>query len=305
MIRFKKLGYLAFNVAKLERSTAFYRDMVGLDLVERNDAGMSFLSCNGDYHNVLLVQADAPGLKRIAFELEDPAQLVNARETLDRAGVRWWSIPQSECGRLRIGQGIRLADPDGFVLELYVGMVARPQKFVPHPIDLVQLSHCVIHVPNFKRTLAFYAETLNFRVSDFRHEPNGDPYFAFMRCFPNPFHHSLAIVKRPKAEFFHVAFSVRSLDDLMFGRNRLLKAGVTVAPSPGRHMASGSIFQYFSDPDGITIEYTSGMEEFPELGARQPRMLDQSYRTTDVWDGERPTNLRSLGNYERAETAMA
>jgi 2,3-dihydroxy-p-cumate/2,3-dihydroxybenzoate 3,4-dioxygenase len=70
-------------------------------------------------------------------------------------------------------------------------------------------------------------------------------------------------------------------------------------------MASGSIFQYFSDPDGITIEYTSGMEEFPELGARQPRMLDQSYRTTDVWDGERPTNLRSLGNYERAETAMA
>ena len=63
-------------------------------------------------------------------------------------------------------------------------------------------------------------------------------------------------------------------------------------------MASGSVFQYFADPDGFTVEYTSGMEEFPEIAARQPRMLDKSYNTTDVWDGEKPLNLPNQGRVE-------
>ena len=63
-------------------------------------------------------------------------------------------------------------------------------------------------------------------------------------------------------------------------------------------MASGSVFQYFADPDGFTVEYTSGMEEFPETAARQPRMLDKSYNTTDIWDGEKPLNLPNQGRVE-------
>ena len=73
---------------------------------------------------------------------------------------------------------------------------------------------------------------------------------------------------------------------------------MTVAPTPGRHMASGSVFQYFSDPDGFTLEYTVGMEEFPIEGGREPRMLDKSYQTTDLWDGERPTNMPDYGLIE-------
>ena len=36
MIRYKKLGYVAFNVSDLDKSIAFYRDMVGLDHVKTN-----------------------------------------------------------------------------------------------------------------------------------------------------------------------------------------------------------------------------------------------------------------------------
>jgi 2,3-dihydroxy-p-cumate/2,3-dihydroxybenzoate 3,4-dioxygenase len=63
-------------------------------------------------------------------------------------------------------------------------------------------------------------------------------------------------------------------------------------------MASGSVFQYFADPDGFTLEYTVGMEEFPEHGPREPRMLDKTYRTTDLWEGERPTNMPDYGEIE-------
>lgn len=297
MIRYRKLGYAAFNVADLDRSVAFYRDMVGLDLVERNDAGEAFLSCNADHHNVMLVQADAPSFKRIAFELESESQLSVAEETLTRAGVKWSRIPAAECGWLRIGAGLRFIDPIGACVELYVGMISRPQPFVPHPTHLTHLSHAVFRVKDFETPFRFYNEMMNFPVSDFRHEPDGKRYFAFMRCFPNPYHHSFALQKGERDAFFHIAFSVKSIDDVMYGRNRLAKAGVVVAPTPGRHMASGSIFQYFADPDGFTIEYTLGMEEFPETGPRQPRMLDKSYRTTDIWDGIPPTNLPAFGAF--------
>ncbi len=300
MIRHKKLGYVALNVSNLERSVAFYRDHAGLDLVELDEGKQAFMSCNADHHNILLVQAATPSLKRIAYELEDPSQIGVAEQVLTDAGVAFERVSDAECGRLRMGSALRFRDPNGVPFELFSGMVSRPQKFLPHPADLSHLSHAVVKVPEFKKSVEFYRNVMNFRVSDFRHESSGEPYFAFMRCFPNPYHHSFAIIEAPKAAFFHIAFTVRSLDDLMFGRNRLKKAGITVAPTPGRHMASGSVFQYFADPDGFTLEYTFGMEEFPEHGARQPRMLDKSYRTTDVWDGERPTNMPDYGLIEAA-----
>ncbi len=301
MIRYKKLGYVALNVSDLARSVVFYRDMVGFDVVEKNDAGEAFLSCNGDHHNVLLVQAPAggqPSFKRLAFELEDERQIAIAEQALQNAGTRALRIESAECGRLRIGKGLRFVDPIGAMVELYTGMVSRPQPFLPHPINLSHLSHVVMRVADFQASHRFYTEVMNFRTSDFRHEPTGEPYFAFLRCFPSPWHHSFALQQGRHNSYFHMAISVKALDDLMFGRNRLIKAGVTVAPTPGRHMASGSVFQYFSDPDGFTVEYTYGMEEFPEHNPRQPRMLDKSYRTTDIWDGERPTNLPDYGRME-------
>jgi 2,3-dihydroxy-p-cumate/2,3-dihydroxybenzoate 3,4-dioxygenase len=298
MIRYRKLGYVALNVSDLDRSVAFYRDMAGLDLVEHTPGKEAFLSCNGDHHNIQLVQAAEASLKRIAYQLEDVSQIGVAESVLTQAGVPFERVSAAECGRLRIGSALRFRDPNGVPFELFASMISRPQRFVPHPTDLSHLSHAVVKIPQFDRSLAFYREVMNFRVSDFRHEPTGEPYFAFMRCFPNPYHHSFAVVASSKAAFFHIAFTVRSLDDLMFGRNRLKKAGVIIAPTPGRHMASGSVFQYFADPDGFTLEYTWGMEEFPEVGAREPRMLDKSNRTTDIWDGERPTNMPDLGRIE-------
>jgi 2,3-dihydroxy-p-cumate/2,3-dihydroxybenzoate 3,4-dioxygenase len=305
MMRYKKLGYVAFNVSDLDRSVAFYRDMVGLDLVETNQHGEAFLSCNSDHHNLVLVQSTAPdkapSFKRVAFELENEAQLAVAEEWLTKAGVRFARVPQEESCRLRIGAGIRLVDPIGTTVELFVGLMSRPQPFLPHPVHLSHLSHAVMRVAEFQAPHKFYSEVMNFRTSDFRHEPTGERYFAFMRCFPNPYHHSFALQKSDRNAFFHIAFTVKSMDDLMYGKNRMAKAGVLVAPAPGRHMASGSVFQYVADPDGFTVEYTVGMEEFPEVGARQPRMLDKTHRTTDMWEGPPPSNLPAFGDIEPSE----
>jgi 2,3-dihydroxy-p-cumate/2,3-dihydroxybenzoate 3,4-dioxygenase len=43
------------------------------------------------------------------------------------------------------------------------------------------------------------------------------------------------------------------------------------------------MFLYFLDPDGLTVEYSFGMEEFPEIGAREPRRLPPGLESIDFW----------------------
>ena len=60
---------------------------------------------------------------------------------------------------------------------------------------------------------------------------------------------------------------------------------VPIVYGPGRHPPSDSIFLYFLDPDETTIEFSFGMEEFPEHNARPPRMLAAGLETIDYWGG--------------------
>ena len=63
----------------------------------------------------------------------------------------------------------------------------------------------------------------------------------------------------------------------------MTKAGVKIAFGIGRHPPSGSVFLYFFDPDGMSVEYSYGMEEFPELAPRPPRRLPLALESIDYW----------------------
>ena len=73
--RYRKLGYVALNVTDLDRSAAFYTDIVGLDASEPVAGGPAFLRCGSDHHHVVLYPSKAPGVKRVAFELESRAEM--------------------------------------------------------------------------------------------------------------------------------------------------------------------------------------------------------------------------------------
>ena len=59
---------------------------------------------------------------------------------------------------------------------------------------------------------------------------------------------------------------------------------------PGEHHPWGRIFLYFTDPDRVTLEYSQGMEEFPEEGAREARRFEPSKKKPERIGEE----LRSL-----------
>ncbi len=65
---------------------------------------------------------------------------------------------------------------------------------------------------------------------------------------------------------------VADIDDIGRALHRLRHHGVTTAFGPGRHPVSGSVFLYFFDPDGLTLEYSFGMEDFNEADPRPTRV---------------------------------
>ncbi|TKB64515.1 MAG: VOC family protein [Nitrospira sp.] len=120
------LGHVVFYVKELERSLAFYRDLLGFKEVGRIFNGAAAALTSGrTHHELLLIQVgDAPGpsagrrrgLYHIGIKVGDSLdELRQAKRELDGAG-----IPIDGMSDHTVSQSLYLKDPDGNEVELYV-----------------------------------------------------------------------------------------------------------------------------------------------------------------------------------------
>lgn len=293
--RYKRLVYAALNVTDLARTTAFYTDIVGLDVTEASD-GQATLRCGPDHHNILLSEADAPGLKRIGFELEANDDLDRAHKHLESRGYTPAWIAETECAELKQGRTLRFHHPGtGLCLEYFVGIEQMAAPFEARLAQIARIGHVVVSTPEPEALRDSLVTDLGFLVSD---EVEG--LVSFLRCFPNKFHHSLAVSRGDENRLHHVNFMVTDIDDVGRALNRLKNNDIEIVYGPGRHPPSGSIFVYFLDPDGMTVEYSFGMEEFEETGARPPRTLPPVPESLDFWGGLPTPKFAKVGRFEEA-----
>jgi 2,3-dihydroxy-p-cumate/2,3-dihydroxybenzoate 3,4-dioxygenase len=89
---------------------------------------------------------------------------------------------------------------------------------------------------------------------------------------------------------------VESIDDIGKLFNRIEAHGVKRAFGIGRHPTSQSIFLYIFDPDSMVWEYTLGMEQFPEVGAREPRFMSAAPEDYDLWGAVPKPGFGGSGN---------
>jgi catechol 2,3-dioxygenase len=132
-----RIGHVHLKVANIERSLAFYRDLLGLQLTGRAGDDAAFLSA-GSYHHHLAINAwesrggSAPprgttGLYHVAFLYPDRAALGDALRRLNAAGA---SIEAAHDHG--VGEAIYLRDPDGNGIELCWD---RPESEWPRHAD--------------------------------------------------------------------------------------------------------------------------------------------------------------------------
>ena len=293
--RYKRLGYVALNVTDLARSTRFYRELVGLDLSDATDERVA-LRCSRDHHSMLLYPSAQPGLKRIGLELESATDLAVARDYVASLGLAVEPVSPAELKDLRTVDAFRFRVPGcGLCLEFFVQMMHLATPFEGRLTQIERLGHIVLNVAAFDDVVGFLTAKLGFRISDF--VPG---FAAFMRAYPNPLHHSLAVLTGANDHLNHVNFMVRDIDDIGRAMNRMKAANVDIVFGPGRHQPSDSIFLYFLDPDGMTVEYSFGMETFPEAGAREARLLEPVPKTLDAWGSVPAPAFGKIGVIEQA-----
>ena len=129
----KEIGHIVLNVTDVERSTRFYRDVVGFQVSrDRPDGTGAFLTCGVVHHNLALFKAPAGarptekgaiGLNHFAFKVESyralqaaHKRLVEARATIDHI---------VDHGMTR---SVYFLDPDGIEMELFCDTYATEEE---------------------------------------------------------------------------------------------------------------------------------------------------------------------------------
>jgi len=121
-----ELGHVVLYVRELARSLAFYRDIVGLDVVgEIFDGRAAMLSGGRTHHELLLIEVgNAPGplagrrigLYHIGWKIGDSLTELRAmKQRLERH-----AIAIDGASDHTVSQSLYVRDPDGNELELYV-----------------------------------------------------------------------------------------------------------------------------------------------------------------------------------------
>jgi 2,3-dihydroxy-p-cumate/2,3-dihydroxybenzoate 3,4-dioxygenase len=278
MARYNKLGYVALNVSDVSRSALFYEQVVGLTRVGVGKHGEAYLRCSSDHHNVVLYQG-AVGIARLGWQMENAGQVERMRERAQAAGLAVSDVPCAESGELQQDASLRITFPHvGLTFEFYSAIAQADQPFKPSVAKIERLGHVVLRTPKVADATACALDVFNFRHSD-----SIDGLVNFLRCFPNQFHHSLAFSRGEVNGLHHVNFMVSEIDDIGKAMTRLKRNDVPIVYGPGRHPPSESVFLYFLDPDGMTVEYSFGMETFDETGARDARNLVARPTSFDHW----------------------
>jgi len=299
-IRFKQLGYAALNVTDLTRSATFYQTIVGLSREDDPQAGCIYLRCSDKHHDIVLTQAAEPGLKRLGWEMESSAALEAVRIHFEEVGIEMSAVSSEEAASLGIEEAFRATEPTtGCTFEFYIAMRRASSPWEPTHTKIARLGHVVLNSTDHAATERFLLEHLNFRVSD-----RIEGIVTFMRCFPNPYHHSLGVGIGPVNALNHVNFMVTDLDDVGKGNNRMKQNKVPIVFGLGKHPPSESVFLYYLDPDGMTIEYSFGMEEFPEVAPREPRKMAPNLSSIDYWGGMPDPAFAKVGKLEPLQSVQ-
>jgi 2,3-dihydroxy-p-cumate/2,3-dihydroxybenzoate 3,4-dioxygenase len=295
--RYRKLGYVALNVTDVERTREFATRTFALEDTGQGPAGEQFLSCGAEHHDLVLYPSKEPGLMRGAWELESPEDVERAIAHYEALGLKpaWLAQEEKDVLGLGVWPAFRVREPTvGLCFEYYSKMMIRARARPGQVTNFKHIGHFGVNVPNVREATEYAIANMGFLASDIL----GNYLGTLLRVFPNPNHHSFAYLpaKDGKKQLNHVAFMVETIDDIGKLFNRIEAHGVKRAFGIGRHPTSGSIHLYIFDPDSMVWEYTLGMEQFPELGAREARFMSPAPEDYDLWGAVPKPGFGGSGN---------
>lgn len=300
MIELTDIAYVRSGTADATEAVRFATKIVGLQYMGAED-GVHYLRGDKRHHCLAFVEGRS-GVISSGFSVADEAALRQAEEELRLAGVSTERGSDEEARSRRVGAFITFADPWGNQFDLVRDQVvdARPIAF-SRPAGITDFGHLCVDAPDIREAYAWWSTLFNVRISDWI----GDAA-ALTRI--DKVHHKFAIFRGERPGLCHMNFQVESLDDVMRSWHFLEREGVEIEFGPGKHPTSTSVFIYFKGPEGLTYEYSYGVQLIDDATWR-PRYFDPTVvESLDMWAGpaQRPSSQPQLpadGNPALAATS--
>lgn len=243
-------------VTDLQRSRAFYADVLGLVVTEEDEETVYLRSFEEFiHHNLVLRQGPVAAVAAFSYRVRAPEDLDKAEAFYRELGCRTERRAQ---GWVKgIGETVRVEDPLGFPYEFFhdvehVERLAwRYELFTPGA--LVRLDHFNQVTPDVPRAVG-YMEDLGFRVTEDIQDDEGTVYAAWMRRKPTV--HDTAMTGGAGPRMHHVAFATHEKHNIIAICDKLgaLRLSDCIERGPGRHGVSNAFYLYLRDPDGHRIE---------------------------------------------------
>jgi catechol-2,3-dioxygenase len=263
----------------------FYEQVWGLTISDRRDGTVYLRGSGTEHHLLAIAPGRRPSVRLIGLGLADSAAVDELAARLSaRPEIRLLSQPR-ELTEPGGGYAVRLADPDGRVVELSAAVSQVDPAAGDAIVRPVKLSHVVLNSARGDDFSRLLVDALGFRLADEM------PHMRFYRCSAD--HHSIAVTHAPYPSLNHIAFEVPSCDDVLRGIGNMTAHGFETLWGPGRHGPGNNVFGYFAAPNRQVIEYTAEVEQIPPGQDRPARMwLPGEISVHDPWaapDSARPT----------------
>jgi catechol 2,3-dioxygenase-like lactoylglutathione lyase family enzyme len=276
MIKVTRIGHATFETPDVERQIAYFTDIVGLVLAER-DGDRAFLATRLGDLVVQLEKGPAPRCARISFQVAPDTDFADLQRGLTAEGVKSDLRPDPSPG---FDKALTFADPKGTLIEVFTGAKPFERKAPSSGVGPYKLGHLAFCVDEPKAFVDFYGRVLGFRVSDWIED-----WFVFMRCGPD--HHTINFVQGKTTRMHHVAFELKDWSHVLTACDYLGSKDIPIIWGPGRHGPGHNLFTYHRNPDDQIIELFTELDKMldEKLGYFEPRPWHRDRpQVPKVWD---------------------
>ncbi|MBC7077935.1 MAG: catechol 2,3-dioxygenase [Synergistales bacterium] len=269
-------GHAQVRVLDLEKSAAFYRDVMGLIETGRDDQGRVYFKCwdERDHYSYVIRQADQAGLDFFGFKVLDNDTLDRLESDLKAYGLATERLPAGDL--LETGERVRFELPSGHLIELYAHKTSVGNGLGltnPGPwsassekgISPIRLDHALLYGPNIAEVQKIFTEVLGFFLVERVLTPEGTANAAiWLSCSHKV--HDVAFAEYPEpGKLHHCSFLMESWEKVLRAGDIMSMNEVPVDIGPTRHGITRGCTIYAWDPSGNRFEtFMGGYHPYPD-----------------------------------------
>ncbi len=257
------LGYIGIGVSSLEKWAEFAALLGLMPGAAGPDRSVRY-RMDDQAWRIALHPDDSDDCLYAGFDCGTRARFEAVLARIAATGIA--ATRDAELARVRgVMELARLTDPDGVPIELTYGPRVVPEQPFRSPQPLSHfmtgangLGHVIINASDPAASAAFYMDVLGLSLSDrilFEAAPGVVIPLTFLHC--NERHHSIAIAPRmpDSKRVHHLMLEVPGIDEVGLGLDRVMKAGLEISATLGRHSNDRMISFYVRTPSGFEVEY--------------------------------------------------